>query len=86
MNVFATKSDEMETATMQEVITALNREEMKFPPRDGSDKPGFEFRTAAKKWAAHSLETYQDDLLTKALAVSKSIAEFCNELESRKYE
>lgn len=43
-----------------------------------------EFREASKKWAAHAIETYKDDLLGKALLVSKAIADFLNEMEGQK--
>jgi hypothetical protein len=34
---------------------------------------------AAKEWAVHSLDTYSDDLLSKALAISKALREFADE-------
>ena len=39
-------------------------------------------RSAAVKWAAHCLETYNGDLLKAGLAISESIAIFLNEYES----
>jgi hypothetical protein len=39
-------------------------------------------RKACEKWAVHSLRTYRDPLLPKALAISASIAEFMAELET----
>lgn len=39
-----------------------------------------DFTELAKRWASHSLETYKDELLTKALAISKALSEFDSEL------
>ena len=39
------------------------------------------FREAAKQWASFAIDTYTEAFLTKALAVSKAIAEFCAVIE-----
>ena len=48
---------------------------------EGSSLDYEKFRRAAKDWASFSLDTYTDAFLTKALAVSKAIAEFCAVIE-----
>lgn len=62
---------------MQDVQETLNTHIENFTP---SENQGGEFLALSKRWATHSLEVYTDELLTKALAVSKAIAEFDNEL------
>jgi hypothetical protein len=40
-------------------------------------------RAAAKRWAEHCLETYRGDLLKAGLNVSRALADFMNELETK---
>ena len=42
-----------------------------------------EFTQLAQRWASHSLATYKDELLGKALAIAKALSEFDNELLER---
>ncbi len=39
-------------------------------------------RGAAKRWAEYSLDTYKDDLLHRALAISEALVQFMNEMEA----
>ncbi len=39
-------------------------------------------RETAKKWAAYVLESNQDEALEKGLAISRSIADYLNEIET----
>jgi hypothetical protein len=41
----------------------------------------YELREAAKKWACYAIDIYSDAFLTRALSISKSIAEFCTVIE-----
>lgn len=41
-----------------------------------------DFLELSKRWATHSLATYKDGLLTKALQISKALAEFDCELKT----
>ena len=39
-------------------------------------------REAAIKWAGHSLKTYNNELLHRAMAISEALAQFVNEYET----
>lgn len=41
-----------------------------------------DFLELSQKWAAFSLATFRDELLTKALQISKALAEFDCELKN----
>jgi hypothetical protein len=43
--------------------------------------PMTNLRKSSIEWAQHSLETYRDNLLLRALAISAAIADFENEME-----
>lgn len=62
---------------MQDVQETLETHMENFPPAENS---GGQFLELSKRWATHSLDVYCDALLTKALAISKALAEFDNEL------
>jgi len=42
----------------------------------------YDLQGAAQKWAVHSLETYKDETLKRALAISESLCNFLAELEN----
>ena len=48
------------------------------PLKDGM----VDFMTLGSRWAEHSLRTYTDGLLGKALDISKALAEFDHELRN----
>ena len=62
---------------MKELSTAINNE----IASDGSHDCGTALHAAAKAWALFALDTYTDAFLTKALAISKAIAEFTSVLK-----
>jgi hypothetical protein len=47
----------------------------------GDETAERELRRAASAWAEYALDTFDGELLGKALAISKALAEFCNEME-----
>jgi len=48
------------------------------------DVPDLEaLRNAAIEWAKHCLQTYDGKMLDRGLTVSRSIAQFLNDLEGR---
>lgn len=65
---------------MQDVQDTLNTQMENFPP---AENEGGVFLELSKRWATHSLGVYCDGLLTKALAISKALAEFDNELNQK---
>jgi hypothetical protein len=62
---------------MQDVIRGIENEIIKLPP----PMEDSEFRKIGINWACHSLRHYDGDLLKRALAISISISDFCNEIE-----
>ena len=74
---------------MQELASAVNDAAAVFRPTQeviSSEFAGHPeavwLQTAAGEWAKISVMTFTGDLLTKALAISRSIAEFTAELNS----
>ncbi len=47
------------------------------------DQPRIELDHAAERWAVNSLRVYDGTLWTKALAISKAMAEFTAELQRK---
>lgn len=62
---------------MQDVQETLDAHMETFPLAEAE---GGMFLELSKRWATHSLGIYCDELPTKALAISKALAEFDNEL------
>ena len=67
---------------MQELIRSLDKTAEDHQP----DEPHVftELDDAAVKWATHALHTYDGDLLSKALAISKAMVEFTGELDLKR--
>ncbi len=61
---------------MKEVTNAIQNE---IAACGSSDTKAF--REVAKQWASFAIDTYTEAFLTKALAISKAIAEFCAVIE-----
>ena len=67
---------------MQEVINTI-KDTINFEKDSlGDDDDEHSFRTCAKKWSNHAINTYNGELLKKALEVSRTLANFANEIES----
>lgn len=64
---------------MQDVIDTLEKHTETF----SSESELGDFARLSQRWATHSLATYTGELLTRALAISKALAEFDNELLGR---
>jgi len=47
----------------------------------GVEQPQDQIREAGKKWACYALDTYRNDLLGKALAISKALSDFAAEMD-----
>ena len=41
-------------------------------------------RATAIRWGSHAINTYRDELLHRALAISEALAQFVNESETMK--
>ena len=50
-------------------------------PCSGRPKISVDFRQLSIRWAEHSINTYADELLVKALLLSKALIDFENELK-----
>jgi hypothetical protein len=66
---------------MQDIRETIEQHMENFPPAE--NEGGGMFLELSKRWATHSLGVYCDELLTKALAISKALAEFDNELNQK---
>lgn len=64
---------------MEELSDGI-KEAIKDEAFEGTDKI---LDSVSAKWATHSLVTYKDRLLKKALAISEALSNFVAELEGR---
>ena len=62
---------------MDELRAGLERVEQ-------AEKGEESLREVAVSWATHSLKTYRDELLSRAMAISEALAQFANEYEQPK--
>ena len=63
---------------MKELTDSISKQSS---PNPAKGVEVYELREAAKKWACYAIDTYSDEFLTRALAISKVIAEFCTVIE-----
>jgi hypothetical protein len=64
---------------MQELNKAIEEEIKRIPEECFEEKHAL--RICAEKWSIFSLNTFDGDLLSKALQISRSLSDFVNELE-----